>query len=110
MIANGPIPPNLRVLHKCDNPPCVRPDHLFLGTQADNMRDMAAKGRRSQHGFKVRRGTELKHTKLDENKVRRIRQMYGTGQYALDDLAIMFKVSFSNVSMIVRRVTWKWVK
>lgn len=42
---NGPIPHGMCVLHRCDNPPCIRPDHLFLGTKADNVRDMIAKGR-----------------------------------------------------------------
>lgn len=44
-LTNGPIPAGLQVLHRCDNPPCFEPDHLFLGTQADNIRDALAKGR-----------------------------------------------------------------
>ncbi len=46
-LAFGPIPADLFVCHHCDNPQCVRPDHLFLGTQADNVKDMWAKGRGS---------------------------------------------------------------
>lgn len=45
VIAHGPIPPGLSVLHHCDTPDCIRPDHLFLGTQTENMRDMLDKGR-----------------------------------------------------------------
>ena len=54
--ANGPIPDNMCICHSCDNPPCINPDHLFLGTQADNMRDMYAKGR-----DRGRRKTHCKH-------------------------------------------------
>jgi hypothetical protein len=46
----GPIPTGMHVLHRCDNPPCINPDHLFLGTNADNIKDRDRKGRQSHDG------------------------------------------------------------
>ena len=53
-IAYGPIPEGAKVLHRCDNPPCIEPTHLFLGTQADNVADMIAKGRQGHRGRGVK--------------------------------------------------------
>lgn len=71
MSISGP----LRVLHKCDNPGCVRPDHLFLGTQADNIRDMVAKGRQ-----KDVRGEANPHARLSDEQIAEIRAR-STGRY-----------------------------
>lgn len=74
MLARGPIPAGLYVCHHCDNPPCVRPDHLFLGTQSDNMLDAYSKGRK--RGFTQRRqtGEENHRAKLTADTVRTIRE------------------------------------
>ena len=69
VLKNGDIPPGMFVLHRCDNPGCCNPDHLFLGTAKDNSQDCIGKGRRAT--------THRKHTrirKLSDDQVREIRQ------------------------------------
>ena len=78
--ANGPIPPGMCVCHHCDNPPCVRPDHLFLGTRADNNKDMTRKGRHAAHIGTQRslRGSQHHAATITEDTARAIRDASGT--------------------------------
>ena len=71
-LVNGKIPDGLFVLHKCDNPPCVNPKHLFLGTNDDNMKDMASKGRSADN-----HGSKNPNSKLTEQDVIEIKNLKG---------------------------------
>lgn len=98
------VPAGLCVLHRCDNPPCCNPAHLFLGTQVDNIRDRVAKGR-SYRGLGEQNGS----AKLTEADVREIRARYGyygkAGQ-SQPALAIKYGVRQSAISAVIRRKTW----
>lgn len=76
IFANGPIPAGMSVLHRCDMPACVRPDHLFIGTQADNIHDMDAKGRARKN---PRRGEAVHWTKLKAEDIPVIRSLSADG-------------------------------
>jgi hypothetical protein len=97
----GPIPDGLDVLHSCDNPPCVNPDHLFLGTGLENLADASAKGR-------MARGERHYLAKLTEAQVRQVRELYAAG-VTQKDLAVRFGTSRGNVGYIVRRERWAWL-
>jgi hypothetical protein len=99
--ANGPIPDGLDVLHHCDNPPCVRPDHLFLGTARDNTADARAKGRLSL-------GSHQPLAKLNEAKVIHIRGYLDNGG-TLTGIASRFGVSSSTIAAIRDGRLWKQV-
>lgn len=95
----GPIPDEIHVLHRCDMPCCVNPDHLFLGTQGDNMRDCARKGRRVQADV---RGTKNGRAKLSMEAVVDIR----TKRLKSSEFAALYNVDRVSVEYIWRGKTW----
>ncbi|HZV74586.1 MAG TPA: HNH endonuclease [Conexibacter sp.] len=109
-IHHGPIPYGLNACHNCDNPPCVNPAHLFLGTQQDNVHDMLAKGRDRLH-FRESppAGESNANAKLTADKVREIRTLYAAGGWRHADLAERFGISRALVSFITSGRAWRHV-
>lgn len=97
--AHGPIPEGMRVLHRCDNPPCVNPDHLFLGTQLENIADRVAKGRSAT-------GERQGQSKLTEAAVREIRAHPEVSTY---EFARRFGVHHSTIHVARSGKKWKAV-
>jgi hypothetical protein len=102
-LTHGPIPPGMSICHRCDNPPCVNPDHLFLGTQYDNAIDMFAKGRATRS-----RGTDRANARLTDETVRQIRS---AGLYwgLIRDLSEEYGVSTTTIRGIRTRKKWRHV-
>jgi hypothetical protein len=96
---NGTIPNGLWVCHHCDNPPCVNPGHLFLGTRQDNIDDMVSKSRQI-HGERV------PWSKLTEGHIEDIRKMSDRGMLQ-HEIGEYFGVSQPTISYIIRGKTWK---
>ena len=98
----GKIPKGLLVCHKCDNPICVNPKHLWLGTYKENMQDASAKGRTTT-------GEKSSTAKLKTADVLKIRKMYNTGRFTQKEIAKKFNVIQQNISLIILRKHWNTV-
>jgi hypothetical protein len=94
----GPIPPELCVLHRCDERSCTNPTHLFLGTKADNNQDKLAKGRQP-------RGESHHWAKLTQAQAELIRAIH-TGRASMQQIASLFGVSRALVSLVLRNRIW----
>lgn len=101
-IANGPIPDGMWVLHRCDNPPCCNPAHLFLGTNLDNIADKVAKGRQRGPGP----GAKNHQAKLTSGHVAEIRARFARGNVLQRELAAEFGVTQATISRAVRGESW----
>jgi len=102
-LLRGYVPDGKKVLHKCDNPPCVNPDHLYVGTQSDNVADMDRRGRRVRRGaVGIRNGS----AKLTPDAVQRMRALHRDGQMTYVELAREFGVSETTVHRTLTRRNW----
>ena len=107
-LAHGPIQRGMLVCHKCDNPKCVNPAHLFLGTPADNLRDMYQKGRQPDYSDGSRRGERNGRAKLTEETVIAIRKAVANGE-TYKDVACRYGISNDRVSSVATRATWRHI-
>jgi DNA-directed RNA polymerase subunit K/omega len=108
----GEIPDGMFVLHHCDNRMCINPEHLFIGTQMDNMHDMISKGRQGDsRNHNPKSGESNGSSKLTEQAVREIRKRHiaGDRRNGTHALAREFNVKLGTICFVVQRKTWKGV-
>lgn len=101
-LAHGSIPQGMEVRHKCDNPPCVNPDHLEMGTHLENMRDSVARNRNAK-------GERQGCAKLTVYKVQEARTLYASGNFTYQELGHRYQVDRQVISKAIRRLTWAHV-
>lgn len=97
----GPIPKGLLVCHKCDNPGCVKPDHLFLGTHHDNLIDSLNKGRQPKP-----RGEGHPKARLSNKKAEEMRESYKKQKVSFDKLGKKFGVSRPTAYRIIKNISY----
>jgi hypothetical protein len=98
---NGEIPDGINVLHKCDNRACVNPNHMFLGSQKDNVQDAISKGRQNQSTKNTHLvGENHPSSKLSNHDIEVIRTVYAGGS-SLSDIAKVYSVNKTTISRIV---------
>ena len=102
MLTRGDIPEGMFVCHRCDNPPCVNPNHLFTGTNEDNVRDRDEKGRTAS-------GTRNGNSKLTKDEVLAIRELGRQGDHSNAEIGQQYGVDGSYVSALIHRRYWKHI-
>lgn len=105
MLTHGPIPDGLNVLHRCDTPSCVNPDHLFIGTQRDNLQDMDSKGRRGIHHPAGEKNPKAKLTSQDVQEIRQTYRRYSR-EFGSTALARKYGVAHSTIWLVLNGRTW----
>lgn len=104
LIHKGSIEKGLFICHQCDNPKCVNPGHLFLGTAKANNDDKEDKGR-GNHA----KGENINTCKLTEKQVLEIREKYSNNKYTFVELAKEYNVKYGAIQRIIKRKTWKHI-
>ena len=104
-LTRGAISAGMQVLHRCDNPPCCNPVHLYLGTHADNMRDRNERERTHKHP-----GELSAMSKLRDAQVREIRAVYRRGGIKQSDLGARYGIDQSTVSNIITGKRWSHIQ
>jgi hypothetical protein len=116
-LEHGSIPEGLDALHHCDNPCCINPEHLFLGTKADNVADMVAKGRQAKgerngmrlHPERRPRGERHGSAKVTAEQVRDLRARFAAGGITQTQLAREAGISRYALSLLLSGRTWAHV-
>jgi len=103
-LVNGNIPVDMMVLHICDNPACVRPDHLWLGNNQDNMTDMVSKNR-----SKGAAGEKNSHAKLSVDNVREIRMLVSKQHRSYANIAKIFGITPTQARKVSTGKAWSHV-